>query len=114
MRLMIIEAIETGMLQVPFYPDNPYLFYPFWGCFLMAIIIQYLLFKKCKHAGRWGFIILSLFGIFCCEIAYQIITGWDLILWMILWFLCLTFLIGAALCTLVYILKKKAGEKHVQ
>ena len=110
MRLMIFEAIETGLLQVPFYPNNPYLFYPFWGCFLLAIGMQYLLFRKCKGHGRWGLIILSLVGIFRCEIAYQIVTGWDLILWMLLWFLCLTFLLGAGVCTLVYNLRK-TGER---
>ena len=108
MRLTIFEAIEVGLLQVPFCPDNPYLFFPFWIGFLLAIGIQYLLLKKCKGAVRWGFILFSLLGFFCCEIACQIITGWDLILWLVLWFLYLTLLLGAALCTFVYILKKRS------
>ena len=109
MRLTIFEAIESGLLQVPFSPDNPYLFFPFWGCLLLAMGIQHLLFRKCKGHGRWGFIIFSLIGFLFCEIACQIITGWDLILWLILWFLFLTFLLGAGISTLVYKLKKKRG-----
>jgi len=100
--------MEIGLFQVPFHPDNPYLFFPFWGCFLLAIGIQALLLKKYKTGIRWSFLIFSLIGFFCCEIACQIIIGWDLILWLVLWFLFLTFLFGSVVCILVYNAKKRS------
>jgi len=110
MRPTIFEALEVGLLHVPFHPDNPFLFCLFWLCFFIGIIVQIVLFQHCKGFGKWGFIIFSAIGFFCCEIACQIITGWDLILWLVLWFLFLTFLVGAGLCTLIYhLLKKKRG-----
>ncbi|MBQ7757863.1 hypothetical protein [Anaerotignum sp.] len=107
MRLTIFEAMEVGLFQVPFHPDNPYLFFAFWLCFALAVGIQLLLFKKCKGQGRWFFLLLSLCGFLLCEVACQLITGWDLLAWLLLWFLCLTFLLGAGLCTLLRFLLKK-------
>ena len=111
MRLTIFEAMEVGLFQVPFHPFlNPYLFFAFWLCFALAVGIQSLLFKKCKGFGRWAFLVVSLCGFLLCETGCQIITGWDLILWLVCWFLCLTFLLGAGVCTVVYVLKKKKKE----
>lgn len=56
MRLTIFEAIETGLLQIPFHPDNPFLFCLFWLCFFISVIVQAVLFQHCKGYGKWGFI----------------------------------------------------------
>lgn len=113
MRLTIFEAMEVGLLQVPFHPDNPYLFFAFWLCFVLAAGIQLLLFKKCKGNGRWGFILFSLMGLSICEIGCQIITGWGLIAWLLFWFIFLTFLLGAGLCALFYFIQKKRNNEKI-
>lgn len=107
MRPTIFEALETGLLQIPFHPGEPFLFAAFWICFALAIAIQILLFKKCKGFGRWGFLLFSLTGFLICEIACQIITGWDLLAWLLFWFIFLTFLLGAGICCLFRYLHKK-------
>ena len=108
MRLTIFEAMETGLLQIPFHPDNPFLFCLFWLCFFISVIVQAVLFQHCRGYGKWGFILFSLLGLICCEIACQIITGWDFIAWLLFWFLFLTFLLGAGCCTLIRFIRKKA------
>ena len=113
MRPTFFEAMESGLFQLFFYPPaNPYLSLVFWLCFLLAAGIQFLLLKKCSGLGRWVFLLLSLCGFFFCEIACQIITGWDLILWLLLWFLCLTLLFGAGVCILFHYLYKKYAKKR--
>ncbi|MBR2062642.1 MAG: hypothetical protein IJ969_04940, partial [Anaerotignum sp.] len=39
MRPTIFEAMEVGLLHVPFHPDNPFLFCLFWLCFFIGIIV---------------------------------------------------------------------------
>jgi len=107
MRPIFLEAMEVGLLQIPFHPDNPFLFCLFWLCFFIGLIVQTVLFQHCKGYGKWGFILFALIGFLCCEMACQIITGWDLILWLVLWFLFLTFLFGAGISTFVYKLRKR-------
>lgn len=107
MRPTIFEAIEVGLLQIPFHPGEPFLFAAFWFCFALAVGIQLFLFRKCKGSGRWGFLLFSLIGFLICEIGCQIITGWDLIAWLLFWFIFLTFLLGAGLCCLLRHLHKK-------
>lgn len=113
MRPTIFEAMEVGLFHIPFHPlDNPFLFGLFWLCFSIGIIVQVILFQHCKGNGRWGFILFSLMGLFFCEIACQVITGWDMLLWLLFWFLFLVFVIGAGICCLFHFLCKKKGAKN--
>lgn len=107
----IVKAVEVGMHMVPVAFDSP-LCPIFWGCQLAGVIIQLVLLKKGKRRGRrWAFTAVLLIGLLACEIACQVITGWDLILPLVLYFCLLTMLVGAGLCTLVFYLRKgKAGS----
>ena len=108
MRLTILEAMEVGLFAIPFHPlDNPFLFGIFWLCFFIGVIIQIVLLQHCKGYGKWGFLFFSFFGLIVCEIACQVITGWDLLAWLLFWFLFLVFLLSAGLTYLSSFLLKK-------
>ena len=105
MYLAVFEAIEVGLFQSPFTPSNPYLFFGFWGFFLLAALIQFLLLRR-RPRSR-GFLIVSLIGLVAMEFLWQATTGWDSLLWLILWFVFLTMLAGAGLVTLIRHFRRK-------
>lgn len=104
MRPTILEAIEIGLLEIPFRFDaNPFLCICFWLCFAIGIAVQSALLLHCR--GKWkrrSFALLSLCGLLLCEAACQVIIGWESLLWLILWFFCLTFLLAAIIALLVH------------
>ena len=102
----ILKLLEVGLLQVPFQLYNPYLFFGFWAAFLLAGAIQWLLLKKCQRTWtRWSFVGLTLAGLVTSEVLCQVITGWDLILYMVLYGLFLTFALAIAL--VCFLLRKR-------
>ena len=97
----ILKAIEIGMHTAPIVFDSP-LCPIFWGCLLAGSLLQLILLKKAKRrGGRWGFAAALVIGLLVCEIGCQMITGWDLLIPIVLYFYLLTMLTGAALCALV-------------
>ncbi|MBQ9133568.1 MAG: hypothetical protein IJX64_03445 [Clostridia bacterium] len=68
----------------------------------IGVGIQFLLHKKVKsRAGQWWFAAVNLIGMLVCDIAAQIITGWDLLIPLFLYWLFFTFFLGACICMLV-------------
>ena len=98
----IFKLMEVGLLQIPFQLYNPYLFFGFWISFFAAAAIQRLLLKKCKQTwARWSFAGITLVGLIAGEVLCQVITGWDLILYMVLFGLFLTFALAILLVSLL-------------
>ena len=97
MQLAVWQGIEIGMHMLPV----------FWITLLIGGGIQFVLHKKAKsRAGRWWFIVVSLIGMLICEAMCQIITGWDLLLPLFLYWFFLTLFLGALMCMLVLRLHK--------
>lgn len=102
------EAWEVGLFEAPFQWKNPYLFVAFWVVFLIGVGIQLLLLHKGKRRGaHWVFPVLMLIGLVSAEVGVQVITGWDMLLWLFLWFGCLTLLVSSVVAALIWKLRRK-------
>ena len=107
MTFAIKELCEVGFFQAPYLVGEP-LFYGFWAAFFLATGIQWLLLKKCKQTwARWSFAMFTLVGLVAGEVLVQIITGWDRILYLLLYGLFLDFALAIGLTALVWRRKHK-------
>ena len=99
----IVKGFEMGTHTVPIAFDNP-LCWTFWGLLLLGYCVQVLLQRKRNLRFLWPvFLLAALTG---CEVACQIIIGWDLVLWVILHFYVLTLLAGAVSAMLLRRLRR--------
>lgn len=104
----IMKAFEIGVHMAPV-AFGSVLCPMFWGCLTAGGLVQLLLRKKARSAfGRWAFAGVLGIGLLICEIACQVMTGWDLIVPIVLYFYLLTMLAGAGACALVCRLRKGA------
>jgi len=106
--MAFLELWEIGYFHVPFQWDNLFLFFIFWGLFLIGALIQTLLLSKANtKTGKFGFpIILCAFCI-VLETACQLITGWDRLVWLVFYGFALTLLFGAILSILLRMIQNK-------
>ena len=103
----IVKGFEMGTHMVPITFESP-LCWIFWACLLLGFGVQYLLRRKRSLQLVWPALLLAALVGF--EIACQIITGWDLILWVLLHFYLLTMLIGTLLGMLLRRLRGKESS----
>lgn len=94
MQLAVSQAWEIGLFQVPFSLGNA-LCWVFWAFFALGWLIQWLALKKVRRGGLVFPALLAL-GLLAGEIGCQTVTGWDLLLPLVGWWLCLNMLLGAA------------------
>ena len=99
MQLAIVQAAEVGLFQVPFAPGS-FLCWGFWAFFALGALIQRLVLKKARR-GAWVLPGLLILGLLAGEIGCWTITGWDRLLPLFGWWLCLSLLLGAAAVTAV-------------
>lgn len=97
------EVIEVGMMEVLYTPDVPWLFIPSWLCVLTGLLIQLRCLKKAK--AKWFLLFLAA-ALIACELACQLITGWDVLLFLILYGLAIYLLLGAVIGTSIHYLEK--------
>ena len=90
----IMKGFEMGTHMIPVTLESP-LCRIFWACLLLGVGVQILLQRK--RGLRFVWPVLLLVALVGCEMACQTVTGWDLILWVILHFYLLTALTGALL-----------------
>ena len=107
MQFAIVQAAEVGLFQVPFFPGS-FLFWIFWALFALGALIQWLVLKKA--GGGWAAWVLPgllILGLLAGEIGCWTITGWDLLLPLLGWWLCFALLLGAAAVTAVRWIRRK-------
>lgn len=93
-----MEVWEIGLFQSPIAVSNPFLCIAFWICLLLGVGIELLLCWRCRQRSmRWLLIVIGFVGLTGSELACQIITGWDRLVWLLLYFYCLTLLVGAGM-----------------
>lgn len=93
-----MQGIEIGFHQVPWFVTNP-LCWIFWGCFVLGLVIQFLILRRAQDWGKWMFPVLLVLGMLACDVACHVITGWDLLLPLgVFWIFLLPLLLGALLC----------------
>lgn len=109
MQFALCQAWETGLLQVPFALGHV-LCWVFWAFFAMGALIQWLVLKKARR-GAWVFPALLVLGLLAGEVGCWTITGWDLLLPLFGWWLCLALLLGAAAITAVRLVRAKARRE---
>jgi len=97
------EVIEVGMLQALYTPSAPWLFIPSWFCVILGLFVQLRCLKKKK--AKWFLVILA-FSLIFSELACQLITGWDVLIFLILYGFFIYMLLGAALGTIIHCLQK--------
>jgi len=104
------ELWGTGFLHVLFYPSS-FLCYVGWAAVLLGGLIQWFLLKRTKHIWtKWALPGLLLAGLLAGEIGCQVITGWDRLLPMLGYWLCLLLLLGCGIAWgFHYFLKKRAS-----
>ena len=111
MQTALLLGFEMGTHEIPFHPDSP-LCVIFWLVFLFGVAMQvFLLGTKRRKGTRWSLAILLLIGLVVCEIGCQVITGWDALVPIILYFYLLAMLLGAGVCALVVFLYRKKKLK---
>ncbi len=98
------EVIEVGMLEVLVAPDVPWLFIPSWLCVIIGLFIQLRCLKKEK--ARWFMTALAV-ALIASEILCQVITGWDVLIFLVLYGFFIYLLLGAAIGTAIHYLKKR-------
>lgn len=93
----LVKGFEMGTHMIPITLESP-LCWIFWACILLGVAFQFVIQRKKRLRFVCpGFLLAGLVG---CEIACQIIIGWDLILWVLLHFYLLALLLGALLSML--------------
>ena len=105
MQFAVVQAAEAGLFQVPFVPGS-FLCWVFWAFFALGALIQWLVLKKARR-GAWVFPALLVLGLLAGEVGCWTITGWDLLLPLFGWWLCLSLLLGAAAVTAVRLIRRK-------
>ena len=107
MDIALWELWHTGILQLAFSPESS-LFYIAWSAVLNGALIQWMLLKKAKEKEtKWFFAAVLLFGLFVGEISYRSIIGWEQLVPLLGYLLCLFLLSGAGLSCLFYLILKK-------
>ena len=102
MQFAIQELWEVGLIQAIYWPSSP-LFFIFWCLFALGVLIQWLLLKKAKRLWvRCSFAALLLIGLVAGEIGVQMITGFERLAPVFLYWFCLALLLGAALSWLLH------------
>ena len=109
MQFAVCQAWETGLLQVPFLPVE-FLCWVFWAFFALGALVQWLVLKKARR-GAWIFPGLLALGLLAGEVGCWTITGWDLLLPLLGWWLCLSLLLGAAAAWLVQARKRQRKKE---
>lgn len=107
MQLAIFQVWESGLLQAPVAPWSP-LCWIFWGCFGLGALIQWLVLKKARRTcASWIFPAVLVLGMLAGEIGCQSVIGWNLLLPLLGWWLCLTLLLGSAAAWLAVSWKRR-------
>ena len=111
MQLAIVQIAEVGLLQAPFVPSSILCWFG-WVNFLLGAVIQWVLWRKARQAwARWSFGAVLVLGLGAAELGCQIITGWDLLLPLLVYWWLLTLLLGAAAAALVCCLRRRREMK---
>ena len=109
MQLAIVQAAEVGLFQVPFVPGS-FLCWIFWGFFALGALIQWLVLRKARR-GAWIFPGVLILGLLAGEAGCWTVTGWDRLLPLFGWWLCLSLLLGAAAVWLVQARKRRRKKE---
>lgn len=107
MNIALLELWKVGLLQVAFYPGS-FLCYIAWAAILIGAWIQWLLLKKEKAIWiKWVFTGILLAGLLAGEIGYQTVIGWDQLVPLLGYWLCLMLLLGNCASWIFYCFFKK-------
>ena len=110
MELGIMMLAEVGFFGVFFDFSTWMLSVAAWAFLLMGFAIQLLVLKLCRTLWkRRLFAVLILMGVIACELACQMITGWDLLAVLVLYGCVFSLAVGAGLAFVVYCLGGKHG-----
>jgi len=108
MKLAIEKAWEIGFFHTLINFNSPVVSVIAWVSLLLGVGIQLLILKKAKKkSSRWAFVVVLAILLIAAECACQIIIGWDLIVYLILYGAVLLMLVGAGLCTLIYTVRER-------
>ena len=108
MELAIEMAWELGCFHVLFEFGDPRLSALMWGNLLSGFLIQYLVLKKCRRKwAAWVFPGLAAAGLVVMEILCQVTTGWDLLVYLVVYAIFVLLLAGGILAAIVRIFRKK-------
>lgn len=90
------NALETGLFLVPFAGEMP-IPVIIWCVVLSAAGIQLLLCRSHRRWLRYGMLCFNAAGFIVCVIACEMITGWDMLAWLIFGGIFFALLIGCAI-----------------
>jgi len=103
MELGIMMLAEVGFFGVFFDFSTWMLSVAAWAFLLLGFAIHFLILKLCRTLWkRRLFPMLILMGLIACELACQMITGWDLLAVLVLYGCVLSLAVGAVLAFAVY------------
>ncbi len=100
----LLEVIEVGMMEALITPSAPWLFIPSWLFVIFGLFVQLRCLKK--GIAKWFLISLAA-ALVASEILCQVITGWDVLLFLILYGFLIDILIGVVVATAVHCLKRQ-------
>lgn len=96
MNLGIKELWDIGFFHFLLNWTNGYISMVIWVCVLIGAGIQYLLIKKCKSkTARLSLVIIAALAALACEFICQVVTGWNLFGWLIIYGLVIAILLGS-------------------
>lgn len=100
-QLALIQMARAGLLAVPLAPYHV-LFWVFWASVILGAAIQRMLLRRARtRFGRGAFAAVLVLGLLAGEVACQTVTGWDLLLPLLLYWWCGALTLGAGLAALI-------------
>lgn len=108
MELAIEMAWELGCFHALFDFGDPRISALMWGNLLAGFLIQFLVLKKSRRIwAAWVFPGLVGLGLMVMEIICQVTTGWDLLVYLIVYAIFVLLLSGAVLAWIVRLIRGK-------
>lgn len=99
---IFMECAKVGLFMIALYPDHP-LFWLVWAVLLVGTGSQWFLMRRKRRWLRWMLSVGAVTGLIGCEVWYQILNGgWETLVPMVLYGLCLVLLIGTVIGWLIH------------
>lgn len=104
----IMMLAEVGFFHVFFDFSTWMLSVAAWAFLLLGFAIQLLLLKLCRKLWkRRIFAVLLIFGVVAGEVACQMITGWDLLVVLVLYGCVFSMVIGAIMACVIHLVSER-------
>lgn len=99
---IFMECAQVGLFMIALYPGHP-LFWLVWAALLAGTGLQWFLMRRKRRWLRRMLLVGAAVGLIVCEVWYQMLNGgWETLIPMVLYSLCLILMIGTVIGWLIH------------